>query len=278
MGRRHLRSGVPQGRWRLEDQHASLVPDFPRALQGRLGEALPAAASSAISLSPTGRMTHRQHPARPGDRRAEAHRGPRRDREPAGRLRLLHRQGLWDDAARLFTDNATLRGRTARRVQRPAAHPRGARPERARRGRNPAFCASRCSSSPSSMSRTTACAAKARWRTLEMKGAQGKAGQWGEGVYENEYRHRERSLEDQQAPLLPHLPRGLRQGLDGRPAADREAVEGAAAGCPTDRGLRRASEGLSAAVSLRESRLACASRAGTARCSATLSWPGKSSI
>jgi hypothetical protein len=29
--------------------------------------------------------------------------------------------------------------------------------------------------------------AKARWRTLEMKGVHGKSGQWGEGVYENEY-------------------------------------------------------------------------------------------
>jgi hypothetical protein len=29
--------------------------------------------------------------------------------------------------------------------------------------------------------------AKARWRTLEMKGVHGKAGMWGEGVYENEY-------------------------------------------------------------------------------------------
>lgn len=29
--------------------------------------------------------------------------------------------------------------------------------------------------------------AKARWRTLEMKGVHGKAGQWGAGVYENEY-------------------------------------------------------------------------------------------
>jgi SnoaL-like domain len=30
-------------------------------------------------------------------------------------------------------------------------------------------------------------AAKARWRTLEMKGTHGKSGYWGEGVYENEY-------------------------------------------------------------------------------------------
>jgi len=29
--------------------------------------------------------------------------------------------------------------------------------------------------------------AKARWRTLEMKGVHGKSGQWGAGVYENEY-------------------------------------------------------------------------------------------
>jgi hypothetical protein len=29
--------------------------------------------------------------------------------------------------------------------------------------------------------------AKARWRTLEMKGQHGKSGQWGAGVYENEY-------------------------------------------------------------------------------------------
>jgi SnoaL-like domain len=29
--------------------------------------------------------------------------------------------------------------------------------------------------------------AKARWRTLEMKGVHGKSGAWGEGVYENEY-------------------------------------------------------------------------------------------
>lgn len=29
--------------------------------------------------------------------------------------------------------------------------------------------------------------AKARWRTLEMKGVHGQSGQWGEGVYENEY-------------------------------------------------------------------------------------------
>jgi len=29
--------------------------------------------------------------------------------------------------------------------------------------------------------------AKARWRTLEMKGVYGKSGAWGEGVYENEY-------------------------------------------------------------------------------------------
>ena len=29
--------------------------------------------------------------------------------------------------------------------------------------------------------------AKARWRTLEMKGVHGKSGSWGEGVYENEY-------------------------------------------------------------------------------------------
>ena len=29
--------------------------------------------------------------------------------------------------------------------------------------------------------------AKARWRTLEMKGVHGKSGQWGEGIYENEY-------------------------------------------------------------------------------------------
>ena len=29
--------------------------------------------------------------------------------------------------------------------------------------------------------------AKARWRALEMKGVHGKSGQWGEGIYENEY-------------------------------------------------------------------------------------------
>ena len=29
--------------------------------------------------------------------------------------------------------------------------------------------------------------AKARWRTMEMKGEHGKSGAWGEGIYENEY-------------------------------------------------------------------------------------------
>ncbi|MEJ1967002.1 MAG: nuclear transport factor 2 family protein [Gammaproteobacteria bacterium] len=92
----------------------------------------------------------------------------------------------WDQVADLFTDDATYeigqrgvyKGRQHLRQALDLIGPAGARP---------GLLNDELQLQPIIHVSKDGKTAKARWRTLEMKGVHGKSGQWGSGVYENEY-------------------------------------------------------------------------------------------
>jgi len=96
-------------------------------------------------------------------------------------------KSLWDDAARLFIDSASYEVEQ-RGVYKGRARIRAALGLKAPPGPQPGVLAVEMQLQPVIHVAEDGLSARARWRTLEMKGVQGKAGQWGEGVYENEYR------------------------------------------------------------------------------------------
>ena len=95
-------------------------------------------------------------------------------------------EGLWDEAAQLFTDNATYEVEQ-RGVYKGRARIRSALGLKGPPGPQPGVLGIEMQLQPVIHVSEDGRSAKARWRTLEMKGVHGKAGQWGEGVYENEY-------------------------------------------------------------------------------------------
>jgi hypothetical protein len=95
-------------------------------------------------------------------------------------------EGLWDEAALLFTDNATYEVEQ-RGVYRGRARVRAALGLKGSPGPQPGVLGIEMQLQPIIHVSEDGRSAKARWRTLEMKGVHGKSGQWGEGVYENEY-------------------------------------------------------------------------------------------
>jgi hypothetical protein len=96
-------------------------------------------------------------------------------------------KGLWDEATRLFTGTASYEVEQ-RGVYHGRARIRAALGLKGPPGPQPGVLAIEMQLQPVIHVSEDGLSAKARWRTLEMKGVQGKAGQWGEGVYENEYR------------------------------------------------------------------------------------------
>lgn len=95
-------------------------------------------------------------------------------------------RGLWDDASRLFTENATYEVEQ-RGVYKGRARVRAALGLKGPPGPQPGVLDLEMQLQPVIHVSADGRTAKARWRTLEMKGAHGKAGQWGAGVQENEY-------------------------------------------------------------------------------------------
>ncbi len=96
-------------------------------------------------------------------------------------------QGRWDEAAQLFTQDATYEVEQ-RGVYSGAKRIRAALGLKGPAGPQPGVLRIEMQLQPVIHVAEDGRVARARWRTLEMKGIQGKAGQWGEGVYENEYR------------------------------------------------------------------------------------------
>jgi hypothetical protein len=96
-------------------------------------------------------------------------------------------QGLWDDAARLFTETASYEVEQ-RGVYNGRSRIRAALDLKGPQGLQPGVLAIEMQLQPLIHVSEDGLSAKARWRTLEMKGVHGKSGHWGEGVYENEYR------------------------------------------------------------------------------------------
>ena len=92
----------------------------------------------------------------------------------------------WDQVAGLFTDDATYeigqrgvyKGKKRIRAALDLIGPAGAQP---------GVLNNELQLQPLIHVSADGKTAKARWRTLEMKGVHGKSGSWGEGVYENEY-------------------------------------------------------------------------------------------
>jgi hypothetical protein len=92
----------------------------------------------------------------------------------------------WDQVAGLFTDNATYeigqrgvyKGKKRIRQALDLIGPAGAQP---------GLLNNELQLQPVIHVSKDGKTAKARWRTLEMKGEHGKSGAWGEGIYENEY-------------------------------------------------------------------------------------------
>ncbi len=95
-------------------------------------------------------------------------------------------KGLWDEAALLFTDNATCEVEQ-RGLYKGRARIRAALGLKGPPGPQPGVLGIEMQLQPLIHVSEDGRSAKARWRTLEMKGVYGQAGQWGEGVYENEY-------------------------------------------------------------------------------------------
>ena len=93
----------------------------------------------------------------------------------------------WDDIVALFTDDATYEiGQ--RGVYKGKDHIRKALDLIGPVGAQPGLLNNEMQLQPIIHVSADGQSAKARWRTLEMKGVHGKSGAWGEGVYENEYR------------------------------------------------------------------------------------------
>jgi SnoaL-like protein len=92
----------------------------------------------------------------------------------------------WDQVADLFTDDATYEV-AQRGVYKGKQHIRAALDLIGPQGVQPGVLNNELQLQPLIHVSADGKSAKARWRTLEMKGVHGKAGQWGEGVYENEY-------------------------------------------------------------------------------------------
>jgi hypothetical protein len=92
----------------------------------------------------------------------------------------------WDQIAALFTDDATYEV-GQRGVYKGKQHIRAALDLTGPQGVHPGVLNNELQLQPLIHVSADGKSAKARWRTLEMKGVHGKAGQWGEGVYENEY-------------------------------------------------------------------------------------------
>lgn len=96
-------------------------------------------------------------------------------------------KGLWDEATQLFTVNASYEV-GQRGVYNGRAHIRAALGLKGPPGPQPGVLAIEMQLQPVIHVSEDGLSAKARWRTLEMKGERDESGQWGEGVYENEYR------------------------------------------------------------------------------------------
>ena len=92
----------------------------------------------------------------------------------------------WDQIADLFTDDATYEV-GQRGVYRGRKHIRAALDLIGPAGPQPGVLNNELQLQPLIHVSADGTTAKARWRTLEMKGVHGKSGYWGEGVYENEY-------------------------------------------------------------------------------------------
>jgi hypothetical protein len=92
----------------------------------------------------------------------------------------------WDDVAALFTDDATYeigqrgvyKGKNRIRQALDLIGPAGAQP---------GLLNNELQLQPIIHVSADGKTAKARWRTMEMKGEHGRSGAWGEGIYENEY-------------------------------------------------------------------------------------------
>ena len=95
-------------------------------------------------------------------------------------------KGLWDDAAQLFTETASYEVEQ-RGVYKGRSRIRAALGLKGPQGLQPGVLAIEMQLQPVIHVSEDGRSAKARWRTLEMKGIHGKSSQWGEGVYENEY-------------------------------------------------------------------------------------------
>jgi len=92
----------------------------------------------------------------------------------------------WDPIADLFTDDATYEV-AQRGVYKGKKHIRAALELNGPQGPQPGVLNNELQLQPLIHVSADGKTAKARWRTLEMKGVHGKSGSWGEGVYENEY-------------------------------------------------------------------------------------------
>jgi hypothetical protein len=92
----------------------------------------------------------------------------------------------WDEVANLFTDDATYEiGQ--RGVYKGKKRIRQALDLIGPAGPQPGLLNNELQLQPIITVSKDGTTAKARWRTLEMKGVHGKSGAWGEGIYENEY-------------------------------------------------------------------------------------------
>jgi hypothetical protein len=92
----------------------------------------------------------------------------------------------WDQISELFTDDATYEV-GQRGVYKGRQHIRAALDLNGPAGPQPGVLNNELQLQPIIHVSADGRTAKARWRTLEMKGVHGKSGYWGEGVYENEY-------------------------------------------------------------------------------------------
>ena len=92
----------------------------------------------------------------------------------------------WDQIADLFTENASYEV-AQRGVYQGKKHIRAALDLIGPAGVQPGVLNNELQLQPLIHVAADGKSAKARWRTLEMKGVHGKSGTWGEGVYENEY-------------------------------------------------------------------------------------------
>jgi len=92
----------------------------------------------------------------------------------------------WDQIADLFTDDATYEV-GQRGLYQGKKRIRAALDLNGPQGPQPGVLANELQLQPLIHVSPDGRTAKARWRTLEMRGVHGKSGSWGEGVYENEY-------------------------------------------------------------------------------------------